>query len=348
MRITHAKKKQPSLIIIMSAIENVEGQTLDIYPPTNANADATTLAPVIFYVHGGAWHVGNKSTSTDPCEPLARAGYLCVATSYSLSYLSNPQIEAAFTGITLIMLALALTCPTANQMMVVLVLYLIMLTFFVILWTFMPRGNVTHPDHIMDVAKNFKWTVENIHKYGGDPNRIYVAGHSAGGHLASLLSTNSAFLRAEGVEPDRIKGCISFSGVYSDKRLQETGLGKQFLKNAFGNRKQYYDAFPIYNISGESPPFLLVNSGMDISMKRHTLDFHYALRQAGVFVQTTYFEDLTHWNITKNWEGSNAHVMKTVTDFIAECQEHHQAAAARSKGARTAQETRTDGSPLSA
>ena len=65
---------------------------------------------------------------------------------------------------------------------------------------------------------------------------------------------------------------------------------------------------------------LLLNAGVDISTKRHTLDFHYALRQSGVFVQTVYFENNTHWNIMKNWDTKNAAVMTAVQDFIREAE----------------------------
>src|SRR5438552_3604562 len=45
---------------------------------------------------------------------------------------------------------------------------------------------VRHPEHIKDVARAFAWTAQNVAKHGGDPREIFVAGHSAGGHLAAL------------------------------------------------------------------------------------------------------------------------------------------------------------------
>ena len=45
---------------------------------------------------------------------------------------------------------------------------------------------VRHPEHARDVARAYAWTVKKIEKYGGDPDRIILAGHSAGGHLAAL------------------------------------------------------------------------------------------------------------------------------------------------------------------
>jgi acetyl esterase/lipase len=73
---------------------------------------------------------------------------------------------------------------------------------------------VRHPEHIKDVAKAFAWTARNIQKYGGSPDRLFLCGHSAGAHLVSLLATNDAYLKAEGLKPSAIKGVIAVSGVY--------------------------------------------------------------------------------------------------------------------------------------
>lgn len=299
-----------------------DGTQVDVYVPPVNKTQPPNGYPVIFYVHGGAWHVGSKANSQKPCQILAEQGYVAVAASYSLSCVSNPQMEAILGIVVLVLLALALTSRTMTQMMLVFVLMVIVVMFFVVLWMFLPREHVQHPDHIMDVARAFKWTHDNISKFGGNPDGIFTMGHSAGGHLASLLSTNFHYLEDLGVNPRAIKGCISVSGVYSDKRMQQTRLGRQLLMNAFGHREHYYDAFPIYSITKDTPPFLLLNAGMDISLKRHTLDFHYALSQQGVFVETQYFQDRSHWNIMHGWEKSNRAVLEKITEFIQEVQDY--------------------------
>jgi BD-FAE len=113
---------------------------------------------------------------------------------------------------------------------------------------------VQHPAHIQDVAKAFAWTCANIGKHGGRADQIFCFGHSAGGHLVSLLATDESYLKAEKRSFADIKGVISVSGVY-------TILPAGALANAFGKDAEVCKkASPIYNVSAgaKHPPFLIL------------------------------------------------------------------------------------------
>jgi acetyl esterase/lipase len=103
-----------------------------------------------------------------------------------------------------------------------------------------------HPAQIEDVAAAFAWTHENISKYGGDPARIIVAGHSAGGHLASLLALDPQWLRRFKLSPDAIRAVVSLSGVYDLSRVP-----------AFGGEATRAAASPIRYARPDAPPFLI-------------------------------------------------------------------------------------------
>ncbi|HLA42661.1 MAG TPA: alpha/beta hydrolase, partial [Aggregatilineales bacterium] len=66
---------------------------------------------------------------------------------------------------------------------------------------------------VQDLARAFAWIAENIADYGGDPNKIVVGGHSAGGQLIALLATDAQYVEATGHNLDEIKGVIPISGV---------------------------------------------------------------------------------------------------------------------------------------
>jgi acetyl esterase/lipase len=316
---------QESSVRLIPNVTYNEGKCLDIYlPPKNMNKPDGGY-PVLFMIHGGAWMLGSKENNKNVCENLSNEGYVTVSTSYSLSDISTSQLESVIIIISSSLLLLALTASNIEQTLFTCFLLLIIIIIIVFTWLRTPRYKLEHPQHILDIADSFGWTVNNIDKYDGNKDQIFVMGHSAGGHLASLLCTNMYYVESKKVDPSFIKGCISISGVYSDKRLQSNRVGKSLLTNTFGSRNQYYDAFPIYNVTEDTPPFLLINAAYDITLKAHTLDFHYTLRQMNVFVETAYFDTRNHFNIMHEWGRGqkNREVLKKIKQFIDESIEYY-------------------------
>ena len=117
---------------------------------------------------------------------------------------------------------------------------------------------VQHPAHIQDVARAFAWTHQNIAKYGGNPDNIFVSGHSAGGHLVALLSTNEAYLKAENLGLGNIKGTIAVSGVHV---LVPNALFKPIFTD---DKAVVKSASPIDHVTGKHPPCLLIYADKDL------------------------------------------------------------------------------------
>jgi acetyl esterase/lipase len=175
---------------------------LDILMPKNAKK-----VPVLFFVHGGAWTLGDKWTFSENAKGFAAQGIGVVAVNYRLS----PKVK--------------------------------------------------HPGHIEDVARAFRWTVDEIAQHGGDPKKIVLAGHSAGGHLVALLATEEKYLKAEKKSFADIRGVIGVSGVYQiDHRISA-------FHAPFGDKEaECKAASPIHNISKNHPPFLLLFGDKDIPL----------------------------------------------------------------------------------
>ena len=93
--------------------------------------------------------------------------------------------------------------------------------------------------------------MRHISEYGGDTNRIYVGGHSAGGHLAALLTLDDRYLNARGISPGSIRGCAALSGVYD--LAEGEGQASVFGKD----KKVRRDASPLFHVKGAAPPFLV-------------------------------------------------------------------------------------------
>ena len=109
-----------------------------------------------------------------------------------------------------------------------------------------------YPQQVDDCRAALRWVYDHIADYGGDPERIHVAGHSAGGHLAALITLQRERLAAFGLPPDVIKGCFPVSGVFD---VTETPPDRReaFLKSDDDAR----EASPVYNTEGNATPFLL-------------------------------------------------------------------------------------------
>ena len=71
---------------------------------------------------------------------------------------------------------------------------------------------VTMEQLVGDVAAALGWVHRHVGKHGGDPTRIIVAGHSAGGQLAALLCTDDRYLAKEGVPFASLAGCAPVDG----------------------------------------------------------------------------------------------------------------------------------------
>lgn len=164
-----------------------ERQILDIYTREKAAADSL---PVLFWIHGGGWQVGDKSDVALKPKVLTERGFVFVSTNYRLL----PDVE-----------------------MDVL---------------------------IRDVAKSLGWVHRNIAKYGGDPNRIFVGGHSAGAQLAALVCIDDRYLQEEGVSFDVLKGCVPVDGdTYDIPKIIMTAELRQALYGGrmptFGHRQKF-------------------------------------------------------------------------------------------------------------
>jgi arylformamidase len=82
-------------------------------------------------------------------------------------------------------------------------------------------------DIVMQMVHAVIWTYQNIALYGGDPDRIVVAGHAAGGHLATMMLSCIWPVAAPGLPDQIVKSALSISGIYD----LEPFMTAPFVKN---------------------------------------------------------------------------------------------------------------------
>lgn len=316
----------------------------DIYfPQTKTNEKR----PVILLIHGGCWSLGGKEEMTETCKFLvAEKQCVCVAIEYTLSEIDKDIFQKLIL-FELLCLVLALLFTKSFKFKIA----LLFVSFFIALYAILKMSPITrsksktHPMHVEDVAKSIQFVHENIHKYGnGDGKNIFLLGHSAGAHLAALVTLNRRFLNNLNVSVDIIRGVVAISGPYSFWKIQQSSVKHLISKSVFGDHSSNFnedqlnllkydelnaatkdkwakiiDAWPSFYehaIDQYTPPFLLLTAGIDMSLLYHARDFKNMLQKLNVHVQSVHFDNTNHFSIKTKWSGKNKEIGDTVSSFI--------------------------------
>ncbi|GAB2773469.1 acetyl esterase/lipase [Hymenobacter luteus] len=121
------------------------------------------------------------------------------------------------------------------------------------------------PQMADDCARAVIWTATHIREYGGDPDRIFVMGHSAGAGLAALLTADNRLFQRRGLVPNPIRGAILNDPAGLDmydylQKKQYTG-DAQYL-TSFGRQPAgWREVSALYHITTTTPPYLLFVGG---------------------------------------------------------------------------------------
>jgi acetyl esterase/lipase len=125
---------------------------------------------------------------------------------------------------------------------------------------------VTHPEHLKDVGRAVLWVHNSIPMYNGDKNRIFLLGHSSGGHLASLLALNPPHSDEFSTLPSP-EGVICISGIFDIAAMATTPWGESMVISAFGAiPKTWHEASPLSYDPEGAPPFLIITAEYDLPL----------------------------------------------------------------------------------
>ena len=171
-----------------------------------------------------------------------------------------------------------------------------------------------YPHQVDDCRAALHWVYNNISTYGGDPLQIYVGGHSAGGHLAAMLTLQREQRTALGLPPDVIKGCFPVSGVF-DVTDAPPERREAFLRSDEDAR----DASPVYNTEGNATPFLLEIGSDDFDNLRaqHPRMFA-ALRSQQGYTEEMVREGHNHFQISLDHADPDSPWVRRVREWMAE------------------------------
>jgi len=181
--------------------------------------------------------------------------------------------------------------------------------------------DIEHPIHASDVAWAIAWIYRHISDYGGDPQNIFLLGHSAGGHLAALIATDEHYLKDLGFSTKIIRGVIGLdSAAYHLPTLIRSEPENYYLfEMAFGDDPEMWEkASPIYYVEkGKSiPPFLLIYAGDREVSKMVNLAFAQALQISNYQIHLYYASDKDHISIERDLGKLGDNTIEKIFRFI--------------------------------
>lgn len=141
-----------------------------------------------------------------------------------------------------------------------------------------------------DAAQAALWAAAHAQDFGGDPRRVYLMGHSAGAHMAALLTLDSRYFAAAGQPRPHIAGVIGLSGAYDFLPLLEADV-----QDMFGPPESYRESQPINFVRAGAPPMLLVHGMDDATVRpKNSHNFAAALSACGAPVTLKLYPKRAH------------------------------------------------------
>lgn len=174
---------------------------------------------------------------------------------------------------------------------------------------------VRYPAFLQDGAQAVKWASDNAASFGGDPDRIVLAGHSAGAYNAVMLGLDGRYLREAGLDPRKVKAIAGLAGPYDFLPLDD-----KTTRRVFGQAGDLPGTQPLAYVSKDSPAAFLATGDADsVVYPRNTTALARKLRDAGVAVEERHYAGVDHIRIvlalSRPLRGE-APVLAEMTDFL--------------------------------
>jgi acetyl esterase/lipase len=171
---------------------------------------------------------------------------------------------------------------------------------------------VRFPTFVEDAALVVAWTRTHVARLGGDPRRIYLAGHSAGAHIATLLGTDARYLATVGMEPRDLAGIVAIAGPHDFLPITDADLAE-----IFGPPERYSDSQPVSFVDGDEPPFLLLHGEDDDAVRvRNSESLAARLRAVDVACDLRLYPGVGHVRILAAIDPDYARLAPTLDDVV--------------------------------
>jgi acetyl esterase/lipase len=186
------------------------------------------------------------------------------------------------------------------------------------------------PAQAEDVANAVAWVRKHIGPLGGDPDKVFLVGHSSGAMLAALVGTDERYLGRHGLKPDDLGGVVSMGSIMWDTDVEEALVqhGRGRVNDAFergSDRKifasldAYLDHWPIRHVRAGLPPFLFLIAESEQEQPPVLLTnrkFLEDTRALGNWGEYKILPGKTHYSAIRNLSDPGDGVFAILLDFV--------------------------------
>ncbi len=177
---------------------------------------------------------------------------------------------------------------------------------------------VRFPAFVQDGALAVKWVRDTIARYGGDPRRIAVSGHSAGAYIAAMVALDRSWLSAIGVDPAVVRAAALLSGPYDFYPFTE-----QRGRDALGQWPRPAETQPINFARADAPPMLLMHGTADTVVRPYNSEKLAARLDAlGAPVELKLYPGKSHVDTIKSLSPAFRKTTPALADSIAFLNRH--------------------------
>ncbi|MFZ9395182.1 MAG: alpha/beta hydrolase [Erythrobacter sp.] len=149
------------------------------------------------------------------------------------------------------------------------------------------------PAMLEDTADAIAWTRANAARFGGDPNRIILMGHSAGAYNVAMSVLDRQWLEREALRPEIVAGVVGLAGPYDFFPFTSDSA-----RNAFGHVEPGETTQPIRFVHRAAPPMLLLHGTADTVVRpRNSRVLAESLEQAGVRAELKVYPGMDHTDV---------------------------------------------------
>ena len=247
-----------------------ERTSLDVYIPE----DAQGAVPVLIFVHGGGWSIGDKSRVGYKARWAADQGWVFVSVNYRLS----PEVK--------------------------------------------------HPEHARDVASAIDFVLDHAEQYSIDPDRVALMGHSAGAHLAAIVSSDESLLGEHQRSTGEIDGLVLLDGAGYNLNEVMPGLPRfgplqKMYRGAFGedDPELWERASPtlLADEHDELPRVLAVHAGNRDESAHASIELVGTWSAAGADARVHHAIHKNHGTINRELGKARDEDTRIIGAFIEEC-----------------------------